>query len=485
MVENVKVNAQNGQRARSKPDFSLDAKYVLEEGSILLSGVQALVRVPLDQHRADRRRKLNTATMISGYRGSPLGGFDMLLQENQKLMQQHQVVFTPGVNEDLGATAVFGSQIANLMPNPRYDGVLGIWYGKAPGVDRSSDAFKHANFAGVGKYGGVLAVMGDDPNAKSSTLPSATEATMVDSYMPVLYPGSVQEVMDLGRLGFELSRYSGLWVGFKFVTNVADEYSSAEVSPERITIHDPGFTYRGKPWQPTQNINLITPYTLTTEREIFEGRLEAARLFGVANNLNPVTLRSHDDWLGIIAPGKTYYDLRQAFQELGLDDAALNRIGVRLMQVNLLYPMDANSIRNFAQGLQEIIVIEEKRAFLELFVRDALYNLAERPLVIGKRDDQDRPLVQQHGELNSDTIARLLAKRLTQRVPADMLAGMQARLKLLDAPSLPIAIQLLPMVDTKRTPYYCSGCPHNTSTMNVPEGSIASAGIGCHTMTML
>jgi indolepyruvate ferredoxin oxidoreductase len=485
MVENFKESADDlsipALKPRRKPDFSLDAKYLQEEGLILLSGVHALIRIPLDQHRADRRRGLNTATFISGYRGSPVGGLDMLMQENEKILRTHQVVFQPGLNEDLGATAVFGSQIANLLPNPKYDGVLGMWYGKAPGFDRSGDAFKHANFAGVGRNGGVLAISGDDPNAKSSTLPSATEVAMYDAMMPVIFPGNVQEVIELGRIGFELSRYSGLWVGFKIVTNVADEYSSVEVSPGSVTIHDPGFIYKNKPWQHTQNPHLLTPYTLTTEREIMEGRWEAARLFGIANGLNPVTLRTSHDSIGIIAPGKTYYDLRQAFHELGLNDDELRHYGIRLMKVNLLAPMDTGVIRDFAKGLEEIFVIEEKRAFLELFVRDALYNLAERPRIVGKRDEHDKPLVPQHGELDSDAIARMLAKRLQNYIPAERLTH---RLNALDAPGLPISIPLT-LVDAKRTPYFCSGCPHNTSTMNVPEGSLVGGGIGCHTMTIL
>ena len=216
--------------------FALDDKYTLMQGDILLSGVQALVRLPLDQHRADRARGLNTAGLISGYRGSPLAGLDMLLQHNQGLLQAHQIEFIPGINEDLAATMIFGSQIANLFPQPKYDGVIGLWYGKAPGVDRSGDAFKHGNFAGAGRYGGVLLVAGDDPLSKSSTLPSQSEVALYDALIPVLAPGNVQDVLDFGRLGFELSRYSGLWVGFKFVTTVADQFGTAKVGPDRLQI---------------------------------------------------------------------------------------------------------------------------------------------------------------------------------------------------------------------------------------------------------
>src|SRR5262245_32046625 len=302
----------------TKRDFSLDAKYSQTEGQIFLSGIQALVRLPLDQHRADRMRGLNTATMISGYRGSPLGGLDQTLERNAKLMSEHNVRFISGVNEDLGATIVFGSQLANIFPRPKYDGVLGMWYGKGPGVDRSGDAFKHANYAGVGRHGGVLAVGGDDPLSKSSTLPIHSEVAFYDAFFPVLFPGNVQEVLDLGRLGFELSRYSGLWVGFKIVTNVADEIGTATVSPDRVAIADPGFLYQGRPWQTTQNPTLLPPFGLDMEREINYGRLEAAKAFAVANGLNAITVPSGGAWLGIAAPGKTYYDLREALLELGL-----------------------------------------------------------------------------------------------------------------------------------------------------------------------
>lgn len=458
-------------------DFSLDDKFIREQGTILLSGIQAILRLTLDQRRADVRAGLNTATFISGYRGSPLGGLDMLLQENPRLLEQHHVHFQPGLNEDLGATAVFGSQIANLLPGPKYDGVLGMWYGKAPGLDRSGDAIRHANYAGVGKYGGVLALAGDDPAAKSSTLPSATEHALYDLLMPILYPGNVQEVLDYGRLGFEMSRYTGLWVGFKFVTNVGDEYSTAEVAPDRITVVDPGFIFEKKPWSAIQNPMLLTPYSLTTERRMIEGRWEAARRFGAANGLNKVVLHTADDWIGIVAAGKTYYDVREAFRELGLSDADLQRAGIRLLKIGLMTPLDSGFVREFARGLEEILVIEEKRSFIETFIREALYSMVDRPRIIGKRDEQDQPFVPGYGEMDADVIARLITRRLKGRLDAE---SINARLYALDHPPMSMTIPLL-----SRTPYYCSGCPHNTSTTSVPDGSLVGAGIGCHTMVLL
>jgi len=457
-------------------EFSLDAKYRQEDGTIFLSGIQALVRLPLDQHRADRRRGLNTATLISGYRGSPLGGLDLTLERNPDLLREHQVVFISGLNEDLGATAVFGSQLANLFPQPKYDGVLGMWYGKAPGVDRSGDIFKHANFAGVGRNGGVLALGGDDPLSKSSTLPSHSEVAFYDALFPVLFPGNVQEILDLGRLGFELSRYSGLWAGFKIVTNVADEIGSAEVAPDRVRIVDPGFTWEGRPWRHSQNPTLLPPFGLEMEREIHYGRLEAAKAFAVAHPLNRITVPTPGAWLGIVAAGKTYYDLREALTELGLDDAGLRRYGIRLLKIGMLFPLEGTIVREFARGLEEVLVVEEKRAFVELFVRDILYNETTRPRVTGKRDLEGRPLVPVDGELDADRIAQIVASRLEPRVRLDSVTARVALLEALRERPAPITLA--------RQPYFCSGCPHNRSTV-VPDGSIAAAGIGCHGMALV
>jgi indolepyruvate ferredoxin oxidoreductase len=456
--------------------FSLDSKYLQEEGTILLSGVQALVRLPLDQHRADKQAGLNTATFISGYRGSPLGGLDILLAREKKLLDAHQVVFMPGVNEDLGATAVFGSQLANLLPQPKYDGVLGMWYGKAPGVDRSGDIFKHANFAGVGRYGGVLAVAGDDPISKSSTLPSHSEIALYDAQMPILYPGTVQEVIEYGRYGFELSRYSGAWVGLKVVTNVADSFETAVIRPITQIIH-PEFSFNGKGWQHSQNPVLVAPYSVNLEREIHEGRLTAAKLFAAANNLNQITVHSENDWIGLVAAGKTYYDVREALQQLGLSDEDLHQHGIRLLKIGMLYPLEPTAVRQFARGLQEIFVIEEKRGFLELLIRDVLYNLAERPIIVGKQDENDHFLTPGHAELDPDLIAQLLLKRLSSKIPNLQVPSVQLSVI---SNQLPIVSGQLPT----RTFHFCSGCPHNRSTL-VPDGSIAGGGIGCHGMALV
>jgi indolepyruvate ferredoxin oxidoreductase len=456
--------------------FTLDAKYTQLEGMILLSGVQALVRLLLDQRRADQRSGLNTAGLISGYRGSPLAGLDLLLQRHAELLREHQIRFIPGVNEDLGATMIYGSQIANLFPQPKYDGVIGMWYGKSPGVDRSGDIFKHANFSGVGRYGGVLAVAGDDALAKSSTLPSQSETALYDALMPVLVPGTIQEVLDFGRLGFELSRYSGLWAGFKLSNQVADEFGTAEVGAERLRIVQPSFELHGRAWQPTQSHTMGAPTSLAMEQEIYEGRLAAAQAFAAANHLNRIRVAAPGAWLGIVVAGKTYYEVRQALADMGLDEPALARYGVRVLQIGMVFPLDREIVRAFARGLEEIVVVEEKRAFLELFVRDTLYDLADRPRVVGKRDDQGRALIPAHGELDADRLAPLLADRLIQRIPREVVEG---RLAFLHAQHDRPLVMLTAAPAVARQAYFCSGCPHNRSTI-VPDGSLAGGGIGCH-----
>src|SRR5215510_12616338 len=461
--------------ATTAGEFSLDAKYVQEEGHIYLSGIQALVRLPIDQHLADRRRGLRTATFISGYRGSPLGGLDQTLERQAKLLRQHHVVFSSGLNEDLGATAVFGSQMASLFPNPKYDGVVGIWYGKAPGVDRTGDAFKHANYAGVGKNGGVLALAGDDPISKSSTLPSHSEGALYDAFMPTLFPGNVQEILDLGLHGFMLSRISGLWAALKIVTNVADETGTVEVGASRIDPVIPTVELDGKPFHHQINLNIIPPYGLDMERTIHLARVELARRYAWENNLNRITVPTPDAWLGILTTGKTYYDVRQALAELGLDDAGLRRYGIRILQMGLMFPMEPRIIREFARGLEEVLVVEEKRPFLELFARDVLYGWPDRPQMVGKFDEEERPLIPVIGELDTDMIARAIAKRLARKVRIESVEARIERLEEFRLRPRPLTLQ--------RTAFFCSGCPHNRSTV-VPEGSVAAAGIGCHGMAM-
>ncbi|MCY3781517.1 MAG: indolepyruvate ferredoxin oxidoreductase family protein [Chloroflexi bacterium] len=461
---------------RDLKPFTLEDRYTAADGAVIMSGIQALARLPLDQHRADKRRGLHTAGLVTGYRGSPIGVLDFVLEGIPHLLEEHHIRFIPAVNEDLAATAIMGSQTVNLLPEPKYDGVCGIWYGKGPGVDRSGDAFKHANLAGVGRYGGVLAVAGDDPSCKSSTIPSHSEVALYDALMPILYPGNAQEILDLGLLGFALSRFSGLWVGFKIVTDVADEYSSIEVGLDRVEIVEPDFRLNGQPWKPRQNTALLSPYSLQQEKQIHDERLDAALAFARVNRINEIAVSSADDWLGIIAAGKTWYDLRGALLDIGLDDEALGRAGIRLLKLGMIYPIEGEILLDFAAGLDEILVIEEKRAFIETFCKEALYGSGHSPLIVGKKDETGGRLVRADYELDADEIARVLARRLRKRIDPPRLETRLAEIERLpDLGTIPIA---------SRSPYFCSGCPHNRSTV-VPEGSMAGAGIGCHTLSIL
>ena len=462
-------------------DFDLDQKFTLERGRVLLTGVQALVRLPIDQHRADAARGLRTATFISGYQGSPLGTVDLTIERNMALMEAHDVVWVPGVNEELAATAVWGSQEPLLGPLARHDGVVGMWYGKGPGVDRCGDVFKHANFKGTAANGGVLVLAGDDPMAKSSTLPTQVEPTFYDAQMPVLYPGSMQEIIDLGLHGIALSRYSGLWTAFKVVTTIADGFGIAEVAPDRVVPIDPGLEIDGEPWRHVQRPGLVTPLSLEQEKDIAYGRLEAAVAYAAANGLNEISGATGVARLGIVAAGRTFQEVRQALGDLGLDDDGLRRFGIRLLRMGMVWPVEPEIVRRFAGGLDEILVLDEKRAFIELFVRDILYGRAGAPRVVGKTDERGRRLVPADGELSADRIAAVVADRLRSGVLGGEVGALpvavEARLALIEAAARAGAAEVA------RTPYWCSGCPHNRSTV-VPDGSFVGAGVGCHAMAL-
>ena len=469
-----------GVAARGQ-DFDLDQKFTLERGRVLVTGVQALVRLPIDQHRADAARGLRTATFISGYQGSPLGTVDLTIERNLDLLTAHDVVWVPGVNEELAATAVWGSQEPLLGPLARHDGVVGMWYGKGPGVDRCGDVFKHANFKGTAPDGGVLVLAGDDPMAKSSTLPTQVEPAFYDAQIPVLYPGTMQEVIDLGLHGIALSRYSGLWTAFKIVTTVADGFGVAEVAPDRIMPVDPELEIDGEPWRHVQRPGLVTPLSLEQEKDIVYGRLEAATAYAAANGLNEIIGAAGAARLGIVAAGRTFTELRQALDDLGLDDEALRHFGIRLLRLGMVWPVEPEIVRRFAGGLDEILVLDEKRAFIELFVRDILYGRAGAPRVVGKTDERGRRLVPADGELSADRIAVVVADRLRSGVLGGDVGALpvavEARLALIEAAAR------AGEAEVARTPYWCSGCPHNRST-SAPEGSFVGAGVGCHAMAL-
>jgi indolepyruvate ferredoxin oxidoreductase len=452
-------------------EVSLQDKYLLEDGRILLTGVQGLVRLPLDQHRADRRRGLHTGTMISGYQGSPLGGLDLEIQRNRKLIDEHHMRHVPGLNEELGATSAWGSQLAANLPGAEYDGVLAMWYGKAPGLDRAADSLRHGNFVGVSRTGGALAVVGDDPSCKSSTIPSASESLLASFHMPVFFPGNVQEVLDLGLHAFACSRASGLWSGFKIITNVADAVGTAEVAPDRVTPVLPDLGYEHQP-----HGNLLAPASLEMERTLLGVRTDLALAYARENGVNRIE-GANDAWLGIVAPGKAYFDLRHALRSLGLDDRALDRAGVRILKLGMIWPLEPEIAREFAHGLEEILVAEEKGPFVETQLKEALYGTPSAPRIVGKRDERGERLLPAELDLDADVIARAVTSRLRNRVQLD---SIDARLRKLDEiEGRPAA---LPMA--QRTPFFCSGCPHNSS-IKAPDGTLVGGGIGCHTMVLL
>lgn len=458
----------------SLAEIRLDDKYRLATGHLYLTGTQALTRLPMLQKQRDAAFGLNTACFISGYRGSPLGGLDKSLWDAREYLKENHIHFQPGVNEELGATAVWGSQQANLFPGARYDGVFAMWYGKGPGVDRSGDVFKHGNSAGVSKHGGVLVLAGDDHGCKSSTIAHQSEHAFIAASIPVLNPANVQEVLDYGIIGWELSRYSGCWVALKTIAENVDSSAVVDVDPLRIQIKIP------EDFQlPEDGVHIRWPDPpLAQEKRLNVYKIYAARAFALANNLNQVKLDSPNPRLGIITTGKSYLDVRQALDDLGLDEALCAKVGLRVLKVGMSWPLEPVSVHQFAEGLDEILVVEEKRSIIEDQLTGQLYNwpVGKRPRVVGEFDEQGNSLLPNLGELTPAMIARVIAKRLA---PIYSSPTIEERLAFLDAKEKALAA---PKHKTVRTPHFCSGCPHNSST-KVPEGSRALGGIGCHYMT--
>lgn len=457
----------------SKPR-SLDHRYTALDGEIYLSGVQALVRLPLEVHRSDFAQGQNTSVFVSGYEGSPLGGYDLELSRHPALLEEHQVTFRPGLNEELAANAVQGTQLALTRPNARVPAVTGFWYGKAPGLDRATDAIRHANLSGTHPAGGVVALVGDDTLAKSSTVPSSSEMALAELCVPTLVPADAQDVLDLGLHAVHMSRVSGLWAGFKIATNVADGTCTAQVDPHRVAPVQPDLTFDGDIFQHKPTGHLIQPVLGALEHSMVHRRLVLARRYASANRLNRVVEPAPDARVGIIAAGANYLDVRQALQRLGLTEPAIS--GVRLLRLGMVWPLDPDIIRDFARGLREIVVVEEKRSFIEAGVKEILYARTDRPLVSGKTTPDGTPLLRPEADLGPELIAtalaqRLLAHDLPVRIPAEPADSLGAPLR----PLLPLAT---------RTPFFCSGCPHNRSTQ-APAGSLVGAGIGCHGMAAL
>ena len=459
----------------SLADIRLDDKYRLATGNLYLTGTQALTRLPMLQKQRDEARGLNTAGFISGYRGSPLGNLDKSLWDAKEYLQQHAIHFQPGVNEELAATAVWGSQQVNLFPHGKYDGVFALWYGKGPGVDRCGDVFKHGNSAGVAENGGVLILAGDDHGCKSSTIAHQSEHAFIASMIPVLNPSNVQEILDYGIIGWELSRYSGCWVAMKTIAENVDSSAVVEVDPLRIQTRIP------EDFQiPEGGLHIRWPDPpLAQEAGLNTYKIYAARAFARANNLNKVVIDSPQPRLGIITTGKSYLDVRQALEELGIDEELCASVGIRVLKVGMSWPLEPVSVHGFAEGLEEILVVEEKRSVIEDQLTGQLYNwpVDQRPRVVGEFDEEGRSLLPNLAELTPAMIARVIAKRLA---PIYSSPKIEARLQFLQDKEKALAA---PLFKTQRTPHFCSGCPHNTST-RVPEGSRALAGIGCHYMTI-
>ena len=477
---------------RALESVTLDDKYSLEHGRAFMSGVQALVRLPMLQRLRDARAGLNTAGFISGYRGSPLGSYDQSLWAAKKYLEANHIVFQPGVNEELGATAVWGTQQLDLYPEAKqFDGVFGIWYGKGPGVDRCSDVFKHANMAGTAKHGGVIAIAGDDHISKSSTAAHQSDHIFKACGTPVFFPSNVQDILDMGLHAFAMSRFSGLWSGLKTIQEVVESSASVSVDPDRVNIILP------EDFQmPPGGLHIRWPDPpLEQEARLMNYKWYAALAYVRANKLNHNVIEGPNDRFGIIASGKAYNDTRQALADLGLDDETCRQLGIRLHKVNVVWPLEATITRDFARGLQEILVVEEKRQVIEYQIKEELYNWRDdvRPNVVGKFSDEHggewslpNPstdwLLRPNADLTPALIARAIAARLHKLgVPAHIEARMHERIAVLDAREA--ALQAAKEVATgDRIPWFCSGCPHNTST-RVPEGSRAVAGIGCHYMT--
>ena len=457
---------------------ALDDRYTRQTGRVYLTGTQALIRLPMLQRERDLAAGLNTAGFISGYRGSPLGNLDLGLWKAKEHLASHHVTFQPGINEDMAATAVWGSQQVGLFPGARYDGVFGLWYGKGPGVDRCGDVFRHANAAGTAQHGGVLVIAGDDHAAKSSSLPHQTEHVFKAVMMPVLYPANIQEYLDYGLHGWAMSRYSGCWVAFKALADTVETSASVRIDAAAVNIVYPtDFT------MPPDGLNIRWPDPpLVQEARLLNHKLYAALAYCRANKLDRVVIDASAPRLGILTAGKSYLDVRQALDELGIDDTLAAEIGIRLYKVGMVWPLEPEGVRHFAEGLEEILVVEEKRQLLEYQLKEELYNWRDdvRPRIIGKFDEigewsEGNWLLPATGELPVASIARVIADRIGRFFTSPAIA---ARLKIIETKQ---KAALTPIVLAERKPHFCSGCPHNTST-KVPEGSRAIAGIGCHYM---
>ena len=458
---------------------SLDDKYALESGRVFMTGTQALVRLPMMQRRRDLAAGLDTECYITGYRGSPVGGLDQAIWNAGHFIEDHRIRLQPGVNEEIAATAAWGTQQSELFGDFRCDGVFAMWYAKGPGVDRAGDALKHANLAGTAKHGGVLALAGDDHTCKSSTTAHQSEFALIDAAIPILHPAGVQEFVDFGLYGWAMSRFSGCWTAMKLVAETTEASAVVDIDPARVQISlpqdvadPPGGRNIQWPSSPFAQVQ-----ALEQEKRLHEFKLPAAIAFVRANRLDRVIFGGPQRRIGIVTTGKSYLDVRQALEDLGVDEVEAGRLGLSLLKLALVWPIEPEGMRAFAEGLDEIFVIEEKRSMIETQIKETLYHLPSdrRPWVTGKHDEKGRPLLSGVGELSPTRIARAIVERLR---PFAEVASLEARLNRLEEREKFLSEYTPPI---RRIAYFCSGCPHSTSTQ-VPEGSRALAGIGCHYM---
>ncbi|HEY5624312.1 MAG TPA: indolepyruvate ferredoxin oxidoreductase family protein, partial [Gammaproteobacteria bacterium] len=448
--------------------------YQLDKQAVFITGLQAFVRLLLLQRRRDERDGRNTAGFVSGYRGSPLGGLDREVWRADAAMHSANIRFEPGVNEELAATAIWGTQQSSLFPETRVDGVFGLWYGKGPGVDRASDALKHGNLAGTSRFGGVIVAAGDDHNCKSSTIAQQSEFAFIDAMMPVLNPTTVQELIEFGLLGYGLSRFCGCWVGMKAIPETADASQTIDFDHDGVEIVEPEFD------GPSGGLGIRWPDPpLAQEERLHRYRLDAARTFARANGFDRIVDDSPNARIGIVTAGKTHSDTMEALEDLGLGGGRAAEAGIRVYKVGMTWPLEPQGALDFAAGLDEIIVVEEKRGVVEPQLKELLFDTGggARPTIVGKRDENGDWLLPSTGELTAGLVEKALAARLRRRLPND---GLDARLEFLDSQDDAIA-RISGNAD--RRPHFCSGCPHNTST-RVPSGSLAIGGIGCHFMAI-
>ena len=449
----------------SKSTHSLADLYDLSITRLFLTGPQAILRMVLMQSERDRRAGLDTAGYVSGYRGSPVGTVDNQFQAARKVLEPRNIVFQAGLNEDLAATAIWGTQQAEMRGEGKHDGVFAVWYGKGPGVDRTGDVFRHANMAGTSPHGGVLAIAGDDHSGESSTVVHASDVAFMDALIPVLSPAGVQEIIDFGLLGFALSRHAGVWVGLKCVHDTVESSAVVDAGPDRVNPVIPQ-----EPAPPPGGLS-IRPGDdrVVQEERVHMHKIPAVKAFAQANGLNRIVMRGGSAArIGIVAAGKAYLDARQALDDLGIDEARAARLGIRLLKIGMVWPLEPSIIREFARGLSTIIVVEEKRSLIEAQIRDILYAEESRPQVIGKVDEEGKTLFAPHGVVEPNQIAHAIASRIGDRAVADCASALQ------DATTARNQADLV-----ARIPYFCAGCPHNSSTV-LPEGARGYAGIGCH-----